>query len=282
MKKMNEESVKEPKEQNTVEMTDNKINDSARRISDADDDEEEVDFDIDDDSDELFEAVAEQCGCDSDDAKRIVAVARMKGDSFENISDYSIDGDIVSVDSSDYKVIEGYYDFEEYATECVENTLDDLGIEALAEYAQEEAIEKFCSYNWEEDMHESNLGYAGDIAGDVATDGHKNRLIEEAVERGVISDDDLDEDGDYNGGDYTELIDDFADDMDSDYSTMSEWFDSIYGRGWAREVSKSLDNYFDWRGIAEWVVDMDGADAQVPDDYSTEEVDGEDYYIIEW
>lgn len=258
------------------------INDSVKRVSDADDDAPEyLDYDIDEAAPEMFDAVAYLCGCDSDDAKKIVAVARMKGDSFENISDYSIDGDIVSVDSSSYKVIEGYYDFEEYAIECVENMLDDLGIEALADYAQEEAIENFCSYNWEDDMHESNLGYANDIVSEEGSNGYKNRLIEEAIERGVISDDDLDENGDYNGGDYAELIDDFADDMDSDYGTMSEWFESMYGRGWAREVSKSLDNYFDWYGIAEWVVRNDGADAQV-DDYSTEDVDGETYYIIEW
>ena len=287
---------------NTVEDSDNKrtvianqnekINDSARRISDADDDEDETDddnedketeYDINEDSQELFDAVAYAFSCDADEAKKIIAVARMKGDDYNTMLDYSFDNnDEVTVGDDRYRVFAGEYELEDYAVESVEDGLEyDMGIEGLSEWAQQEAIEKFCSYDWEDDMHESNLGYANDIVSEEGSDGYKNRLIEEAVERGVISDDDLDEDGDYNGGDYDSLIDDFADDMDSDYNTMSEWFESMYGRGWAREVSKSLKNYFDWHGIAQWVVDTDGASSQV-DVYATEEIDGEDYYIIEY
>lgn len=278
MKKKPINTVEDLKNKQTVNQNE-KINDSVRRVADADG---ETEYDIDYDSSEMIDKVAELCDCDYYDARKIVAVARMKDDSFENISNYSFDNnDEVTVGEDRYRVFDEN-ELEDYAVQSVEDLLEyDTGISGLAEWAQEEAIEKFCSYDWENDMHESNLSYAGDIASEEGAEGYANRLIEEAVERGIISDDDLDENGDYNGGDYDELIDDFADNMDSDYSTMSEWFESIYGRGWAKEVSDVLKNQMDWRGIAEWVVQMDGATQQV-DVEATEDVDGETFYIIEW
>ena len=277
MKKKPINTVEDLKNKQTVNQNE-KINDSVRRVADADD---ETEYDIDYDSSEMIDKVAELCDCDYYDARKIVAVARMKNDSFENISNYSIDSDEVSVGEDRYRVFDEN-ELEDYAVQSTEDLLEyDTGISGLAEWAQEEAIEKFCTYDWETDMHESNLSYASDIASEEGAEGYANRLIEEAVERGIISDDDLDENGDYNGGDYYELIDDFADDMDSEYGTMSEWFESIYGRNWSKEVSDALKNQMDWRGIAEWVVQMDGATAQV-DVEATEDVDGETLYIIEW
>ena len=286
MKKKPINTVEDLKNKQTVNQNE-KINDSVRRVADADgetdeDEEEETEYDINEDSEELFEAVAYAFSCDADEAKKIIAVARMKGDDYNTMLNYSFDNnDEVTVGEDRYRVFDEN-ELEDYAVQSVEDLLEyDTGISGLAEWAQEEAIEKFCSYDWENDMHESNLSYAGDIASEEGAEGYANRLIEEAVERGIISDDDLDENGDYNGGDYDELIDDFADNMDSDYNTMSEWFDSIYGRGWAKEVSDVLKNQMDWRGIAEWIVQMDGATQQV-DVEATEDVDGETLYIIEW
>ena len=286
MKKKPINTVEDLKNKQTVNQNE-KINDSVRRVADADgetdeDEEEETEYDINEDSEELFEAVAYAFSCDADEAKKIIAVARMKGDDYNTMLNYSFDNnDEVTVGEDRYRVFDEN-ELEDYAVQSVEDLLEyDTGISGLAEWAQEEAIEKFCSYDWENDMHESNLSYAGDIASEDGAEGYANRLIEEAVERGIISDDDLDENGDYNGGDYDELIDDFADNMDSDYNTMSEWFDSIYGRGWAKEVSDVLKNQMDWRGIAEWIVQMDGATQQV-DVEATEDVDGETLYIIEW
>lgn len=281
MKKKPINTVEDLKNKQTVNQNE-KINDSVRRVADADDDEEEeTEYNIDDDSSEMIDEVADLCDCDYYDARKIVAIARMKKDSFENISNYSIDGDEVSVGEDKYRVFDEN-ELEDYAVQSMEDLLEyDTGISGLAEWAQEEAIEKFCSYDWENDMNESNLSYASDIASEEGSDGYKNRLIEEAVERGIISDDDLDENGDYNGGDYDGLIEDFVDDMNSDYSTMSEWFDSIYGRGWAKEVSDALKNQIDWHGIAEWVIQMDGAHDHANVE-ATEDVDGETFYIIEW
>lgn len=283
MKKKPINTVEDLKNKQTVNQN-KKINDSVRRVADADEDFElKDDYDVNVDSPELFKTVEIAFTCDNEnEAKKIIAVARMKGDDYLTMLDYSFDNnDEVTVGEDRYRVFdEG--ELEDYAVQSMEDLLEyDTGISGLAEWAQEEAIERFCSYNYEDDMHESNLSYAGDIASEEGAEGYANRLIEEAVERGIISDDDLDENGDYNGGDYDELIDDFADNMDSDYSTMSEWFESIYGRGWANEVSDALKNQIDWHGIAEWVIQMDGARDHANVE-ATEDVDGETFYIIEW
>lgn len=295
----------EKKTLNTVEDLENKqtvnqnekINDSAKRVADADDEtddetdddeEEETEYDIDEDSEELFEAVANACGCDEDEAKCIIAVARFEGDDFDTVAaNYKCDGHNVESGSAEYYVYDDYNDAEEDAIDSAESTIDDLGINAINTDMQDYVLENFCdNYPWEQEMNDYHVSYAEDIANESASsDKYANRLIEECVDAGIIDDDDLDDDGEYNNGEYDGLVEDYANSMDDNFSSMSEWFEDIYGSGWTSEVADVIADYMDTRAVAEWCVETDGVAhylAGYDGDENEEDVDGTTYYIYRW
>ena len=82
--------------------------------------------------------------------------------------------------------------------------------------------------------------------------------------------------------DKDELAEMFADDLDNDYDSMSEWFDLLYGRNWAREMADTLKNYMDYEECAKYVVDNDGIEntlARYDGKSHSEKVNGVEYYI---
>ena len=264
-----------------------------------------------------------------------LALAQFEGvdvDEIENgYSDhvYEVNGDEYWV--SDYDTA---YD---QAVEDTKNLLEyDIGLEGVSESTQEYAIEHFCNFPWEDDLHEFNVSYCNDINSEYDNE-YGTRLVQECDDRVGLDDedggwvasingeyiqdkkyltDDLDkakrflkeEDAypliddflDYNGKSsddedveysvdfYEELIDvddlteKLTEELDNDYSSMSEWYDSIYGSGWAREMQDTLKNYIDWDALAEYIVDSDGVAntlARYDGKENEEEVNGVDYYI---
>jgi len=119
-------------------------------------------------------------------------------------------------------------------------------------------------------LEESNRAYAEDIAQEDA-DGYPSRLAEELVERGVVSEDDTQED-DFDAEDY---IDKFVDDMNNDYDDPTDWFIDSYGEEEFKrvliderlldveEVVSDMDysykmEYFDNSTLTDEVVGKDG------------------------
>lgn len=171
---------------------------------------------------------------------------------------------------------------DERAHEACVELFEEMGLEAVTEETQEYFLENedFCNYDWKSDMHESNLVYAQDIDSEDGSDGYATRLIEEAVERKVIKDKDCfeNEDGELDYEDKDELAEMLADDMDEDYDSMSEWFESIYGRNWTREVRDTLKDYLDYDAMADYVIDVDGRALQLATYDSAENEQG-DFFI---
>lgn len=265
--------------ENIVE-NETKINDSVKRVADAEDEtdedeEEETEYDIDEDSEELFEAVADECGCDSDDAKKIIAVARMNGDSFDNISSYSCDGNRVEIGSNqEYYVYDDYYDAESEAIDMAENNIDEMGLNTFSDYARDYVIENFVDYPWEDDMHESNRSYIDEL--------DEKELIERGIDEGIIDEDELDEDGEWDG-DFDDLRDQLVNNMDGEYDSMEEYMESIYGSRWYEEID--AERYLDTHAAAEWCVETDGVAhylAGYDGEENEEDVDGTTYYIYRW
>ena len=215
----------------------------------------------------------------------MLALAEFKGVDVSEIEKGYSDH-IYEVDGEEYWVSDWDSAYDEAVRQTVD-LFDDLGLDAVTEETQEYFLENedFCNYDWKSDMHESNLGYAQDIDSEDGSDGYATRLVEEAVERKVIKDKDCfeNEDGELDYEDKDELAEMLADDMDEDYDSMSEWFESIFGRNWTREVRDTLKDYFDYDAMAEYVVNQDGIAntlARYDGKQSEERVDGVDYYIF--
>ena len=213
-----------------------------------------------------------------------LALAEFKGVDVDEIEDGYTDH-VYEVDGEEYWVSDYDTAYDEAVEEC-EQTFDEMGLESVTESTQEYFLEneEYCSYPWEEDMHESNLAYAQDIDSESGYDGYATRLVAEAIERKVIKDKDCfeNDDGELDYDDKDELAEMFADNLDDDYDSMSKWFDSLYGRGWAREMADTLKNYMDYEECAKYVVDTDGVAntlARYDGRENTEKVNGVEYYI---
>ena len=221
-----------------------------------------------------------------DEEDRIEALAQFLGLDEEEKEDIesTYDDKNFEVNGEEYLVVtedEGY----EMAKEDVQDSLEyDMGLEGFSESTQEYALEHFCTYDWESDMHESHIDYAHDIDYESGSNGYATRLIEEAIDEKVIKEKDCfeNEDGELDYEDKDELAEMLADEIDKNYDSMVEWFDSIYGRYWVKEMRDILKDYIDWEALAEYVVDVDGVAntlARYDGEENTEKVNGVEYYI---
>lgn len=219
-----------------------------------------------------------------DEEDRIEALAQFLGLDEEEKEEIEVDDETLTYDGDEYLVVtedEGY----EMAKEEVRYFLeDDLGLEGVSENTQEYAIENFCNFPWKDDMHESNLMYAQDIDSENGSNGYATRLVEEAIDEKVIKEKDCfeNEDGELDYEDKDELAEMLANKLDENYDSMGEWFESIYGSGWAKEMRDTLKDYIDWEALAEYIVDSDGVAntlARYDGQENEEKVNGEWFYI---
>ena len=196
------------------------------------------------------------------------------------------------------EVIAGEHEGEEYVVGTAEevekaaiedevNLLDDIGLEYLTEGFRDRCLaEVDCP--WEEWASEDNKDYCRDICEESDRTGvFSNRLEQEAVEAGIKDEKKDFEKGEdgllHYKGDYDELIDDMVSKMDeSSPSSMSEYFENIYGKNWVREVKDTLEQYVDYEKIARKIIEEDGVAntlARYNGIENEEEVDGKRYYI---
>ena len=82
--------------------------------------------------------------------------------------------------------------------------------------------------------------------------------------------------------DVDDLTEKLTEELDNDYDSMDEWFESIYGSDWAREMQDTLKDYIDWEELAEYIVEIDGVAntlARYDGRSNEEKVNGEWFYI---
>lgn len=271
-----------------------------------------------------------------DEEDRVEALAQFLGLDEEEKEEIEVDDETLTYDSEEYLVVtedEGY----EMAKEDVRSLLeDDLGLEGVSEDTQEYAIENFCTYNWESDLHSFNKSYCDDIKSEYDNE-YGSRLVQECDDRVGLDD----EDGGYvltfedgNGDtmyvydkksygddvdkaerfltesnaydfdtskieeevdeidiipefeedlvDFDDLSEKLTEELDKDYNSMVEWFESIYGSSWVSEMKDILKDYIDWEALAEYVIDVDGVAntlATYDGKSQKEKVNGEWFYI---
>ena len=271
-----------------------------------------------------------------DEEDRVEALAQFLGLDEEEKEEIEVDDETLTYDSEEYLVVtedEGY----EMAKEDVRSLLeDDLGLEGVSEDTQEYAIENFCTYNWESDLHSFNKSYCDDIKSEYDNE-YGSRLVQECDDRVGLDD----EDGGYvltfedgNGDtmyvydkksygddvdkaerfltesnaydfdtskieeevdeidiipefeedlvDFDDLSEKLTEELDKDYNSMVEWFESIYGSSWVSEMKDILKDYIDWEALAEYVIYVDGVAntlATYDGKSQKEKVNGEWFYI---
>lgn len=162
------------------------------------------------------------------------------------------------------------------AVEGVKSLLDDIGLEGVNN--PEYFIDKYFDESVFDDMvREDAENYVYDIKSESDSE-YENRFYAECIDKGLLTEDEF-ADGEYDDDD---LTDKFVDSYIDNYGSPSDYFESLYGRNWAREIRGWGDNYIDYDGIAEEIVDMDGMAnelASYDGHENEEEVNDETYYI---
>lgn len=197
--------------------------------------------------DEKKKTLAEFLGCSEDD---IV---------------YQSDWDAFEVNDEEYRVLD-----EDEARQAMredqESFIDDLGIGGYTKEFQEWIYENALDQNWFEGVcGEFYDSYYEDIA-EEDSDKYESRLIEEAVELGVIQESDIDENGKYTG-DFdvyniesmcsATTVDKIRDEYDGNFV---EWYIDSFGKGELKYVANHYKDEIglDIDAITDEIIDWDG------------------------
>lgn len=171
----------------------------------------------------------------------------------------------------------------EKAEESIRNFIDDCGIEGFTENFQEWIMDNAIESDWfEEAMTEANGFYFDDIL-EEGSDEFESRAVEELYERGLIDDEDFDEDEDGNvdhsqfRGDPRDYKDSFVDDMNEGWDDPIQWFRDNFGDEQFTEavmghnlidIDSVVDTAIEWDGVAHFIATYDGDEIELDDGYS--------------
>ena len=171
---------------------------------------------------------------------------------------------------------------DQKAKEEVINAIDDMGIEAFTPDFQQDIIDnQMVDVDWFDDaMKESYEFYADDI---MSEDGeHGNRLFDEMIEEGVISEEDVTEDGELvDGIDLDEKKEEFVEKLCENWDNGVQWYIDNFGEKDFSDVCKKHDLY-DYDEIAETAIRWDGRGHFISM-YDGEELDiGDDLFAYKY
>lgn len=148
------------------------------------------------------------------------------------------------------------------AKDYVSELIDDMGISAFSPEFQNEILTNGSEYvdeDWFEDgQKEYYETYVQDIESEYGK--YANRLIDELVEEGILSEDDLDENGKPNSDiDMDEKKEEYVDHLcnQSGYDSAVDWYIDMVGTDDFSQVAKE-HGLFDYDAIAEEVIRLDG------------------------
>ena len=185
--------------------------------------------------------------------------------------------DISTEDGEEY-IVTDHDTARELAEADVREIYDDLGLESFAPDYKDYILTNFVNDDpfWDA-MHESDESYVDDIKSE-GSDEYESRFVEELVERGIASKDDLEErDGvlALKDGLEDEMTDKFVESMDADYDDATQWFMDNFGekefrdfaeRNNALDVDRMVEDVVDTDGIAHFIASYDGAELELDDD----------------
>lgn len=155
----------------------------------------------------------------------------------------------------------------EEAKESILSLIDDLGLESFTESFREWIYNNATNVGWFEDaLRELEEFYVEDIEQETyGQDKYANRLIEELVDAGILSDEDLvpedEEDEDslltYDGDDLDSLKEEFVDYLVDGAGDPVEYYVDNFGYDSMKELVES-NNLIDWDLVADQCIEEDG------------------------
>lgn len=169
------------------------------------------------------------------------------------------DENIIEIDGAEYLVLD-----DDEATDCFyekeQDIINDCGLNAFAEYAQEYILENFVDLHWfETARREEYESYIEDIAHEKASsEEFANRLEEEIYEADC------------------ENEENFLDYLCNDGESDIKWFISTFGKDSLENII-TQNNLIDWDDVIDWVEHEDGRG--ILSDWDGEEIQlNHDYY----
>lgn len=144
------------------------------------------------------------------------------------------------------------------AKEEIMSLIDDLGIEAFTPDFRQDIIDnQMVDVEWFDDaMRESYEAYADDIKDEEGE--HGNRLFDEMIEEGIISETDITEDGKLvDGIDFDEKKEEFVEKLCDGWDNSIEWYITNFGESDFSKTCKEHD-LFDYDAIADMAIRWDG------------------------
>ena len=192
------------------------------------------------------------------------------------------DDKVVETDDGEEYFVVTEDEARELAEDSIKNFIDECGIGGFTKDFQDWIINNAVEGDWFEDaQREGNEFYFDDIL-EEGSDKFENRAIEELYERGIISDEDFEEDDEGNvdysqfKGDPNDYKDDFVDAMCEDWDDPVEWFRDNFGDEQFTEVVTKqnlididavVDTCIEWDGIAHFIATYDGDELELDDGY---------------
>lgn len=186
---------------------------------------------------------------DEEDKKQ--ALADYLDVDIEEIED-GYDENHFEINGDEYMVLTEDESYDEYKNWEM-SLIDDLGLEGFSENFQEHILENCINDSWfEEVAKEESQYYIEEMSDEELLDYAHDHDIAEDVE----NTDDLSE----------REIERIREDCEEVYEEeilnqgISEYFENIYGRGWAKEMKDTLEKEIDWDKVIEDLYDWDSRD----------------------
>ena len=171
--------------------------------------------------------------------ERINALVKFLGYEVEEVKE-SYREEVFETPEGEYLVLTEE-EADEEAKQSILNLIDDIGIQAFSESAQEYILNNFVEYRWFEDaIRETYQYYIDDIREESASDEeYKNRLDEEMAVAGV------------------EDEEEFLDWLCENAGDPVEYYRDNFGKDDFNNVVKEND-LINWDEVAQWSIEEDG------------------------
>lgn len=213
-----------------------------------------------------------------EDRKKLLA--DYLGVDVEELTESEYDENVIETDDGEEYLVVDEDTAREYAKQDIENFIEESGIGEFTPGFQDWIIENALNLDWFDDaMRESNENYVYEIE-DEDDDEFENRLIAELYERGLIDDDDLEENADGKRAlkddvDLEDKKEEYIDDLGNEYSDGYEWYLTNFGDRALRDVveqnnlvdvDKIVEEAIEWDGVAHFIARYDGEEIELEND----------------
>ena len=194
----------------------------------------------------------------------------------KNLFYYKEDGEKYG---EEYYVFDDYDEAEEAAKQDVIILFDDMGLQSFSDWGRDYVIDNFMDEDFLSDALRENFeSYVDDIRSENGYH-YANRMIDEAVEAGILSEEDAEEEN-YDEDDVaSNLIDHFCEEWEG---REAEYFESNFGSLEDAFGKETVEAHIDTDAMADWCVREDGVGSHLNRwdgrEYE-EEYEGTTYYI---